>query len=237
MSLRQIVLDTETTGLSPKEGHRVIEIGAVEMINRRLTGNNYHHYINPEREVDEGALKVHGISNAFLMDKPLFEDLIADFVRYIDGAELIIHNAPFDVGFLNHEFHLVGKPYRPLEAYCDVLDTLVMAREKHPGQRNSLDALCKRYDVSNEDRVLHGALLDAKILAQVYLAMTGGQVNLFADEDKAEDTAQATQEGGAMQVRRDKPLPVYAPNEQEMAAHRQFVALLNKASDGQSLFD
>lgn len=236
MGLRQIVLDTETTGLSPKEGHRVIEIGAVEMVNRRLTGNNYHHYINPEREIDEGALKVHGISNAFLMDKPLFEELISDFVQYIDGAELIIHNAPFDVGFLNHEFHLIGKPYRPLEAYCGVLDTLVMARQKHPGQRNSLDALCKRYDVNNQDRVLHGALLDAKILAQVYLAMTGGQVNLFGEEEKSDSESNDAETSASGSVMRKKTLPIIEPSSVEADAHRQFVELLNKASDGECLF-
>ena len=177
--MRQIVLDTETTGLEPSQGHRVIEIGCVELEQRKLTGNHYHQYINPEREVEQGALDVHGISNEFLSEKPLFITVVDDFLDYIKGAELVIHNAPFDVGFLNHELKIAGqvqgKSYGTINDYCTVLDTLEVARKKHPGQKNSLDALCKRYMVDNSQRDLHGALLDSEILADVYLLMTGGQ--------------------------------------------------------------
>lgn len=231
--MRQIVLDTETTGMPAEAGHRIIEIGAVEMINRRLTGNNYHKYINPEREVDEGAFKVHGLSNEYLADKPVFLDLIDDFIKYIDGAELIIHNAPFDVGFMNHEFALAGKQYKPVGHYCEVLDTLVMAKQKHPGQRNSLDALCKRYDVNNTDRVLHGALLDAKILAQVYLVMTGGQVNLFGQDQDEGDTeaSRSNTRGGATHIERSQQLPVIVANADETAAHDAFMEMLRSNSE------
>ncbi len=178
--MRQVVLDTETTGLEPNDGHRVIEIGCVEMENRRLTGNSLHLYLNPEREIDAGALAVHGISSEFLADKPTFDKVVDEFLAFVDGAELVIHNAPFDVGFLNHELRRLGTRYGTIEQRCGVLDTLVMARQKHPGQKNSLDALCRRYFVENGHRELHGALLDAEILADVYLAMTGGQTRLFS---------------------------------------------------------
>ena len=181
-NLRQIVLDTETTGISHEDGHRIIEIGCLELIDRKLTGSNYHVYINPMRKVDEGAFRVHGISSEFLEDKPVFTDIINDFLQYIDGSTLIIHNAPFDVGFLNAELKRAKSP-KILADFCDVIDTLVIAREKHRGMRNNLDALCKRYEVDNSSRKFHGALLDAEILAHVYLAMTGGQANLFIDED------------------------------------------------------
>lgn len=220
--MRQIILDTETTGLSPEAGHRVIEIGAVEMVDRRLTGNNYHHYINPEREVEAEAFRVHGISNEFLEDKPVFMDLIEAFIAFIDGAELIIHNAPFDVGFLNHEFKLVSPKYKKIARYCEVLDTLAMARKKHPGQRNSLDALCKRYEVNNENRVLHGALLDAEILADVYLRMTGGQVSLFGQESDGEVKTKA-KVSGHNKVAREKPLPVIKASQDELVAHDAFM--------------
>ena len=170
---RQVVLDTETTGLNPQEGHRVIEIGCVELINRRITRNHFHVYINPGRTIDAGAIEVHGITNEFLKDKPLFKSIAEDFIAFIQGAEVIIHNAPFDVGFLNHEFHLLPKKLGQMEDYSTVFDSLVFARKKHPGQRNSLDALCKRYNIDNSHRQLHGALLDAEILAEVYLLMTG----------------------------------------------------------------
>jgi len=176
--MRQIVLDTETTGLEPSRGHRIIEIGCVEMVDRRLTGNNFHQYLQPDREIDQAAVEVHGITNEFLADKPRFGDIVADFIDYIRGAELVIHNAPFDVGFIQHELKLLGG-WEELSAYCSWIDTLAMAKSMHPGQRNSLDALCKRYDINNSHRELHGALLDAEILADVYLAMTGGQVNLL----------------------------------------------------------
>lgn len=185
---RQIVLDTETTGLEPEQGHRIIEIGCVELINRRQTRNNLHLYLNPDREIDAGAIAVHGISNEFLQDKPRFPEVAEEFLAFVRGADLIIHNAPFDVGFLNHELKLAERDER-IGAIAQVTDTLVMAREMHPGQRNSLDALCKRYDVENSHRQLHGALLDSEILADVYLLMTGGQKDLgfFADQDDGSD--------------------------------------------------
>ena len=179
--MRQIVLDTETTGLEPADGHRIIEIGCVELLDRRLTGNTYHQYLQPDREIDAGAVEVHGITNEVLADKPRFADVAAEFLDFIRGAELVIHNAPFDVGFIDHEFALLADPPGPVAQHCMVLDTLVLARHMHPGQRNSLDALCKRYDIDNSQRDLHGALLDAEILADVYLAMTGGQVSLSLD--------------------------------------------------------
>ena len=178
--MRQIVLDTETTGLEPGDGHRIIEIGCIELVDRELTGKHFHHYLNPERAVDEGAFRVHGLSNEFLKDKPLFVDISEELLAFIDEAELIIHNAPFDVGFLNAEFKRIGSK-KTIKDHCQIFDTLVYAREKHPGQRNNLDALCKRYDVDNTNRKYHGALLDAEILAAVYLAMTGGQRSLFTE--------------------------------------------------------
>ena len=177
--MRQIVLDTETTGIEPKEGHRIIEIGCVEVVNRKLTGNHFHVYINPGRQIEQEAIEVHGITNEFLQDKPVFADVAQDFVNFIRGAQLVIHNAPFDVGFMDHEFAMEpstkGVVTRDI---CDVLDTLMLARKMHPGQKNNLDALCKRYGIDNSHRTLHGALLDAEILADVYLLMTGGQTKL-----------------------------------------------------------
>lgn len=223
--MRQIVLDTETTGLSPQQGHRVIEIGAVEMVNRRLTGNKFHHYINPERAIDPGAQKVHGISMEFLADKPVFNDLVAEFIAFIDGSELVIHNAPFDVGFLNHEFSLAGKQFKNIDAYCGVLDTLELARKKHPGQRNNLDALCKRYEVNNSNRQLHGALLDADILSHVYLAMTGGQVTLFGSE-KENDNETVNQASQRKPLTRSNKLRVIKANDQELKLHEAFMGEL-----------
>jgi len=184
--MRQIVLDTETTGLEPRQGHRIIEIGCVEMNDRRLTGNNFHQYLQPDREIDAGAMEVHGITNEFLQDKPRFKDVVGDFIEYIRGAELIIHNAPFDVGFLDHEFRLCEQAITIAEL-ASVTDTLTMARRLHPGQRNSLDALCKRYEINNSHRTLHGALLDSEILADVYLGMTGGQTALSLDSNDGAD--------------------------------------------------
>jgi len=181
--MRQIVLDTETTGLDTSAGHRIIEIGCVELENRRLTGNTLHLYINPQRDIDDGALQVHGITREFLSDKPTFEQIAEQFLTFVEGAELVIHNAPFDIGFLNHELRLMGPHLGTVEKRCRVLDTLKMARELHPGQKNSLDALCRRYHVDNTHRELHGALLDAEILADVYLAMTGGQTRLSLGAD------------------------------------------------------
>ena len=175
--MRQIILDTETTGLEAAEGHRVIEIGCVELIDRRLSGQHFHQYLNPERDIEDGALEVHGISREFLLDKPVFADVVEEFLEFVKGAELIIHNAPFDIGFLDAELTQLGRPDRMTD-HVRVLDTLELARDLHPGQRNSLDALCRRYEVDNASRTLHGALLDAEILADVYLAMTGGQSDL-----------------------------------------------------------
>jgi len=176
--MRQIVLDTETTGLDPRQGHRVIEIGALELIDRQLTGRQYHVYLNPERDIEQGALEVHGITEEFLRDKPRFAEIVDDFLAFADGAELVIHNAPFDVGFIDNELTLTGHKHASINEVSTVLDTLELAKDLHPGQRNNLDALCKRYEVDNSSRTLHGALLDAEILADVYLAMTGGQVDL-----------------------------------------------------------
>ncbi|MBT8129042.1 MAG: DNA polymerase III subunit epsilon [Gammaproteobacteria bacterium] len=225
---RQIVLDTETTGLEPSQGHRIIEIGCVELINRRLTGNNYHQYIQPDREIDEGALQVHGISNEFLADKPRFEDITDDLMKYLKGAELVIHNAPFDVGFLDHELKLLKDGRGSIDDYCSVIDTLVMARKMHPGQKNNLDALCKRYDVNNTQRELHGALLDAEILSEVYLRMTGGQVGLALDSEQA-----GKKETGAVRTKRissdREPLRVISASKDELAAHAEFLKKMGDA--------
>jgi DNA polymerase-3 subunit epsilon len=178
--MRQIILDTETTGLDPSKGHRLTEIGCLEMINRRLTGRKFHSYINPEREIDAGAVAISGITTEFLQDKPKFHQVVDDFVDFLqeEKTELIIHNAPFDLGFLNHELGLLNHPWRPLEHYLEIMDTLVLARQLHPGQRNNLDALCKRYNVDNSHREYHGALLDAELLSKVYLMMTAGQTTM-----------------------------------------------------------
>ena len=185
--MRQIVLDTETTGLEPKQGHRIIEIGCVELNNRRKTNNHYQQYLNPEREIEDGAYDVHGISNEFLADKPVFADAAQEFIDFIRDSELIIHNAPFDVGFINAELKRLGRQWGKVEDHCTVVDTLLMAREMHPGQKNSLDALCKRYEIDNSQRDLHGALLDAQILLDVYLVMTGGQTDLLLHEEMKPD--------------------------------------------------
>lgn len=228
--MRQIVLDTETTGLEPSQGHRIIEIGCVEMEDRRLTGNNFHQYLQPDRESDAAALEVHGITSEFLADKPRFADLVDDFMDYIRGAELIIHNAPFDVGFLDAELSRLGGGRKGLADYCTVTDTLVMAKKKHPGQRNSLDALCKRYDINNSHRELHGALLDSEILADVYLAMTGGQGALLLDTEGNE------QNQGELSIRRldsDRPpLKVVKAMGDDLAAHRERLDTIEKGSGG-----
>jgi DNA polymerase-3 subunit epsilon len=177
-AVRRIVLDTETTGLEPADGHRVIEIGAVEIVDRRRNGQHFHSYLNPQRDIEDGALEVHGITREFLLDKPVFADVAVDFLKFIRGAELIIHNAPFDLGFLDMELSLLQDCPGCIRDFCSIVDTLELARELHPGQRNNLDALCKRYEIDNTSRVLHGALRDAEILADVYLAMTGGQTDL-----------------------------------------------------------
>ncbi|MCU7930583.1 MAG: DNA polymerase III subunit epsilon [Candidatus Thiodiazotropha sp. (ex Codakia rugifera)] len=216
--MRQIVLDTETTGLEPKQGHKIIEIGCVEMVDRRLTGNNFHQYLQPERDIDAAAIEVHGITNEFLEDKPKFRDVANDFIDYVNGAELIIHNAPFDVGFLDHELLLIDNPAR-VDTLCAVTDTLVMAKKMHPGQRNSLDALCKRYDIDNSHRELHGALLDAEILADVYLLMTGGQAALVLDS-ASEDVSGGLSVDGIRRLPENRPpLKVVCANKQELKAH------------------
>ena len=229
--MRQIVLDTETTGLEPEQGHRIIEVGCVELVDRRLTGNNFHQYIQPDREIDAGAIEVHGITNEFLRDQPRFEDIAKELTDYLSGAELVIHNAPFDVGFLNHEFaRLEGKPVIRIADICDVVDTLVMARRMHPGQRNSLDALCSRYDIDNAKREKHGALLDAEILADVYLAMTGGQVSLSLD---ASDTELGERrESGIRRLGRRPALPVVRATDDEKVAHEACLDRLDAACGG-----
>ena len=215
--MRQIVLDTETTGLEPKQGHRIIEIGCVEMVDRKLTGNHYHMYINPGRHVDDGAIAVHGLTNEFLADKPKFAEVYQDFFNFIKGAQLIIHNAPFDTGFINHEFKLHDRFHKPVNRYCEVIDSLVIARQKHPGQRNNLDALCQRYHIDNSNRELHGALLDAQLLAQVYLLMTGGQTAMFASE-KNQTIKTANSDIEIRRLADDRlPLKVIAANADEVA--------------------
>lgn len=242
--MRQVILDTETTGIDPKEGHRLIEIGAVEMINRRLTGNTYHQYINPEREIEIEAIGIHGITNERVANEPRFIEVADAFWEFIRGAELVIHNAAFDVGFINHEFGLLhnlrGDPrLGPVADFCNVLDTLKLARDKHPGQRNSLDALCKRYDIENGHRVLHGALLDAEILADVYLAMTGGQTALLLDAD-SESGSSDVASGGISGIRRlpsERPrLFVQSPSDAELAAHQTKLAAIREGA-GQCCWD
>ncbi|HLU62061.1 MAG TPA: DNA polymerase III subunit epsilon [Gammaproteobacteria bacterium] len=219
--MRQIVLDTETTGLEPAEGHRIIEIGCVEIVNRRLTGDDRRWYLNPDRDIDEGAVEVHGITSDFLADKPRFRDIVDEFLEYIRGAELVIHNAPFDVGFLNHELEVhLGRSER-VDVICGVLDTLQMARRMYPGQRASLDALCKRFEIDNSRREYHGALLDAQLLAEVYLAMTGGQAALLLDAAKQPGAAAARAEQRI--AREGLVLPVIAPKESEALLHARFL--------------
>ncbi len=227
--MRQIVLDTETTGLDPSDGHRIIEIGCVELINRRLTDNRFHYYLNPDREIDEGAIEVHGITTEFLADKPRFNEIADDLLAYLKDAELIIHNAPFDVGFINAEYQKLDKKWKGINRYCTVTDTLTLARKMHPGQKNNLDALCKRYDVNNAHRDLHGALLDAEILSDVYLAMTGGQTALILGEEQANLTA--TGEQKIQKINKDRPmLKVIHASTAELAEHEDRLDALEKAS-------
>ena len=233
--MRQIVLDTETTGLDPKEGHRIIEIGCVELVDRRLTGNDYHQYLQPDRLIDEGAMKVHGITNEYLADKPRMADVAKDFLDYVRDAELVIHNAPFDVGFINHEFRLLGADWKKIESHCEIFDSLEMARRLRPGQRNSLDALCKSYDVDNSNRELHGALLDARILAEVYLAMTGGQTSLSLGGDEADDTG-ASVSRTIQKLEKQVPLKVIQADAGESTEHEAMLKLISKASNGALLW-
>ena len=216
--MREIVLDTETTGLKPQDGHRIIEIGALVVYNREVTDEHYHQYINPMRKVDDEALAVHGLSNDFLSDKPLFERIVDDFISFVTGAELVIHNAAFDVGFLNHEFNLCSKNIQ-LEDICKITDSLAYAKKKHPGAKNNLDALCRRYGINNEHRSLHGALLDSEILAQVYLAMTGGQTKLNLDNNN-----HAANEAMQFDLSALPELKAVTPSEQELQAHSEWLA-------------
>jgi DNA polymerase-3 subunit epsilon len=233
--MRQVILDTETTGLDPADGHRLVEVGCIELVNRRPTGRTFHRYLNPERDIDEGALAVHGITRAQLETEPRFAAVAGELLEFVRGAELVIHNAPFDVGFLNAELERLTDVEGPrrIESVCRVLDTLALARSMHPGQRNSLDALCKRYGVDNSKRELHGAMLDARILVDVYLAMTGGQSALALGETQAQRDARA---GVTRIPRQGAPLRVVAASDEELAAHETMLALLEKSSGGVCLF-
>ncbi|WP_439858719.1 DNA polymerase III subunit epsilon [Pseudomonas sp. MBLB4136] len=237
--MRSIVLDTETTGMPVTDGHRIIEIGCVELMGRRLTGRHFHVYLQPDREIDEGAIAVHGITNEFLQDKPRFKDVAEEFFEFIKGAQLIIHNAAFDVGFINNEFALLGQQERAdIGEHCPILDTLLMARERHPGQRNNLDALCKRYDVDNSGRDLHGALLDAEILADVYLAMTGGQTNLSLAGDGSEGDSSGRRQPTPIRrlpAERARTLVIRA-SEDEVAAHAARMAVIEKSAGAPPLW-
>jgi DNA polymerase III subunit epsilon len=228
LSNRIVVLDTETTGLNPQDGHRIIEIGCVELINRRATGNRFHVYINPGRDIDQGAIEVHGITNQFLEDKPRFGDILDDFIAFIKGAELVIHNAPFDVGFINYEFSLLEKA-ETVDEYSAVFDTLAFARKKHPGQRNSLDALCKRYSIDNSHRELHGALLDAEILADVFLLMTGGQSSLLDEGESAGQESKSIQRPTHLANNRPALTVIYCSAE-ELVEHQQCLDAIAKDS-------
>ena len=233
--MRQIILDTETTGLEPAQGHRIIEIGCVELINRRASGNTFQKYLNPERPIDAGAQAVHGLTAEFLAGQPKFAAIVDEFVTFVAGAELIIHNAPFDVGFIDHEFGRLPPPQRLLTDICTVLDTLALARQLHPGQRNSLDALCKRYSIDNSARELHGALLDARILTDLYLAMTGGQAALTLKADGASKASVAR----AKQSRRAKAaieIPLVRASAEELVLHEAMLERIAKASKGACLF-
>ena len=237
--MRQVVLDTETTGLEVERGHRIIEIGCVELVNRRPTGRVFHHYLNPGRDIDAGAQEVHGISAAMLADKPRFAEIGDELMAFLDGAELVIHNAPFDVAFIEQELVLFGRATgaekRRLREICRVLDTLALARDMHPGQRNSLDALCKRYSIDNSHREYHGALLDARILADVYLAMTGGQSLLQLDADMTVVSFQDAARVPPAQ-RPEGELVVVQASEAERAAHDRLLAIIAKASGGRVIW-
>lgn len=228
MSLRQIVLDTETTGLRVEDGHRIIEIGCVELINRKLTGNTFHTYINPEREVEAGAQAVHGITNEKLHDQPLFAAIANDFMNFVTGAEIIIHNAPFDMSFLNNELALTRQGWQSLNDYCQVMDTLLLARQRHVGQRNSLDALCKRYGIDNSKRDYHGALLDANLLAHVYLAMTGGQGSFFDGQSPSSESVNKRSQSFSKTPLEKHDLLVINASEEELSEHKQYLASLAK---------
>jgi DNA polymerase III subunit epsilon len=230
--MRQVILDTETTGLEVELGHRIIEIGCIELLNRRITGRTFHRYLNPERDIDEGALEVHGLTREQLAKEPRFADVRAEFLEFVSGAELLIHNAAFDVAFVNAELSRLADGTPALSGICTVLDTLALARQRHPGQRNSLDALCKRYSVDNSHRDYHGALLDARLLAEVYLAMTGGQATLVLSAETAPVRIRVDAERSLEGVR----IAVVEASEEEAAAHEQILALLDKASAGKTVW-
>ena len=233
--MRQVVLDTETTGLDWERGHRIIEIGCVELVNRRQTGNTYQCYLNPQREIDEGAQEVHGLSREDLADKPLFAEVAESFLEYVADAELIIHNAPFDIGFLDNELRLIGSEKPSLQSSAVIMDTLILARQIHPGQRNSLDALCKRYGIDNSRRDLHGALLDSRLLAEVYLAMTGGQTALSLGDDQENGAKKAS--GEARKIDRSGvDLVVVHATEAEIKEHDDYLDTIDKANSGKSLW-
>jgi DNA polymerase-3 subunit epsilon len=227
--MRQILLDTETTGLDHRHGHRIIEVACVEMMQRRFTENDFHHYVHPERDIDAGATEVHGITLDMLADKPKFADIADQFLDYVRGAELIIHNAAFDVGFLNAELARLNKP--PVTDICTVTDTLAMARELHPGKKNNLDALCERYFVDRSARVVHGALLDARLLGEVFMAMTRGQDSLLGEMDSATSTA-----GGPVRAQRPAVLKVMRASVEELRLHAEQVERIDKASGGKSVW-
>ena len=229
--MRQIVLDTETTGLETSQDHRIIEIGCVELVNRKLTGNHYHQYINPQRKVDEGAMQVHGITDEFLEDKPIFGNIVDEFLAFVGDSELVIHNAPFDLGFIDHELAKLPKKPKSIASLCPVIDTLALARKKHPGQRNNLDALCKRYMVDNSQRDLHGALLDSEILADVYLIMTGGQVNLNINDQSGADDGAVSASSGIRRLPADRTaLKVIKASDAELASHNKKLETIKSAS-------
>jgi len=232
--VRQVVLDTETTGLEPTQGHRIIEIGCVEVNNRKRTEATFHQYINPERDVEDGAYEVHGLSNEFLSDKPLFRDIAQDFIEFIRGTELIIHNAPFDVSFINMELGNLGQEWGKLEDYCSVVDSLKIARELHPGQKNNLDALCTRYGVDNSQRDVHGALLDAQLLLDVYLAMTGGQTSLSLEDDT--HAGRNGDSDSLDRARENISLVVIQSTTDEITAHEKFLDRMEKDTGAVSVW-
>lgn len=234
--MRQVVLDTETTGLEVDLGHRVVEVGCVELINRRLTGRNFHKYLNPQREIDDGALEVHGITEEFLSDKPLFKDIWAEFYQFVKGADLIIHNAPFDVAFLDHEIRLLSLGLGSITDDCQIVDSLEIAREKHPGQRNNLDALCRRYSIDNSHRTLHGALLDAEILSDVYLLLTGGQTQLFGEQEELSEDLRSASGNGNGKQRESIALKEVKASPDELHAHEEFLLFIQEKSSEPSIW-
>lgn len=229
------MLDTESTGLEPEQGHRIIEVGCVELVNRRLTDRRLHYYLQPDRDIDDGALEVHGITRDFLEGKPRFADIHTEILSFVSGAEVVIHNAPFDVAFIDHELARLGDPSLRLENYCRVLDTLALARQLHPGQRNSLDALCKRYRIDNSARGLHGALLDAEILAEVYLAMTGGQ-GVLELGGAGETPIARSAPSGKRRRGFEEPIPIVRANPKELEAHARQLARIDEESGGRCLW-